>query len=759
MQPGTQISHYEILAAIGKGGMGEVWKARDSRLGREVAIKTLPVEFSENKDHLARFRREAQAASALNHPNICIVHDLDENEGQPFIVMELLEGRSLKEELALGPLPIERAMDFATQLADGLDAAHSAGIIHRDIKPANIFVTGRGTAKLLDFGLARVQIAAAEGALTVDDITTSGTVLGTVSYMSPEQARGEELDARSDLFSLGVVFFEMVTGQAAFTGNTSAIIFEQLFNKVLEPLTRLNPNVPQELDTVVAGVLTKDRDQRASSARELKTAIDQIRSGTDVRTPRRRKSEKKSIVVLPFENMSADADNEYFSDGLTDELITDLSQIGSLRVISQNSSMQLKGSGKDLKTVARELNVRYVLAGTVRKAANAVRVTVRLNDPVADEQLWAEKYSGKLEDIFEIQEQISRKIVDALKMRLSPQEDQQLRERPIDDIEALECYHRALREIHRFTKEGLDNALDLIQNALDIVGDNELLYAARGSVYRQYFNASIRSDDDDIAKAEECAAKVFALNPDSAAGHELLGLIEVSKGRFGEAMRSFKRALAIRPDSVFALMEFPRIYLSTACTDWKTESRSLIERARAVDPLNPIANWVPFCIDLMTGHPEVIVRDGPQAIRSIPEFKMFRWTCATGFISMGKPDEALDCLAAAPPEQSDTIYGRLCVFLELELKGRHDEALASVSPELLELARKVEWSSLLVGESYAFAGEQGLAIDWLENAFERGFINYPYLSKHSVILRKLDDNPGFQKLLGKVRTAWEQFEA
>ena len=481
---GQNISHYEILALIGKGGMGEVWKARDTNLGREVAIKTLPPEFAENTDHLSRFRREARAASALNHPNICIVHDLDEHSGQPFIVMELLRGQSLKDKLEGGSLPIDQALDIVMQLADGLDAAHSAGIIHRDIKPANIFITDRGTAKLLDFGLARVQVAASAGAPTVDDITNSGTVLGTVSYMSPEQARGEELDARSDLFSLGVVLYEMMTGKSAFTGNTSAVIFERLFNKVLDPPTRLNPKVPKELDMLVEGLLAKNRNQRSSSARDLRTTIERIKASSGVRSISQPKAGKKSIVVLPFENMSADADNEYFSDGLTDELITDLSQIRSLRVISQNSSMQLKGSEKDLKTVASDLNVRYVLAGTVRKAANAVRVTVRLIDPVEDEQLWAEKYSGKLEDIFEIQEQISRKIVDALKMRLSPQEDRKLRERPIDNIEAVECYHRAQREIYRFTKEGLDRALELIQNALEIVGDNELLYAARGSVYR-----------------------------------------------------------------------------------------------------------------------------------------------------------------------------------------------------------------------------------------------------------------------------------
>ena len=464
MESGTKLGHYEILALLGKGGMGEVWRAKDTKLGREVAIKTLPAEFSQDEDRLVRFQREARAASALNHPNICIVHDLDEHDGAPFIVMELLKGENLTEKMARGPLAINQALDLGMQLADALDAAHNKGIVHRDIKPANIFVTDRGTAKLLDFGLARVQVATSSGAPTVDNLTNSGAVLGTVSYMSPEQARGEELDARTDLFSLGVVFYEMTTGRPAFIGNTTAVIFDRLFNKVLDPPTRLNPEVPRELDAMIEKLLAKDRNQRSSSAWELRAGIERIKLDS---ASRRGKSQpsgepndgETSIAVLPFENHSADADNEYFSDGLTDEIITDLSQIQSLRVISRNSSMQLKGSGKDLKAVADELHVRYVLQGGVRKAGNAVRVTAQLIDPVKDAHLWAEKYSGKLEDIFEIQEQISRQIVDALKMRLSPEEDQKLADRPIDNVEAFECYHRARREIYKFTEEGLDRRL------------------------------------------------------------------------------------------------------------------------------------------------------------------------------------------------------------------------------------------------------------------------------------------------------------
>jgi TolB-like protein len=283
--------------------------------------------------------------------------------------------------------------------------------------------------------------------------------------MSPEQARGEELDARTDLFSLGVVLYEMTTGRPAFAGSTSAVIFDRLFHQVPDPPTHLNPQIPPELAGLIDGLLAKDRNQRSSSARDRTTTMRRLRGDWGVRSAGRRDDDKASIVVLPFENMSADADNEYFSDGLTDEIITDLSQVGGLRVISRSSSMQMKGSDRDLKAVASQLNVRYVLGGSVRKAGNAVRVTAQLIDPDTDEHVWADKYSGKLEDVFEIQEQISRRIVDALKVRLSPEEDEKLAERPIDNVEALECYHRAAHEIYKFTEDGLERALQLIDTA------------------------------------------------------------------------------------------------------------------------------------------------------------------------------------------------------------------------------------------------------------------------------------------------------
>ena len=750
---GTRLAQYEITGHVGLGGMGDVWKARDTNLGREVAIKTLPTKFARNTDYVTRFRREARAASALNHPNICVVHDLGEHEGQLFIVMELLRGETLRRRLERSPLSIDEALDLGMQLADGLDAAHSAGILHRDIKPANIFLTDRGAAKLLDFGIARVEDATSDAVTTVS-VTMAGAVMGTVSYMSPEQARGKKLDARSDLFSLGVVFYEMLIGRSAFAGATTAVIFDQLFNKVVDSLTRLNPRIPKELDMVVQGLLEKDRDQRASSAHDLRSSLSRIRRNAGSNLPTQPDNEEKSIVVLPFENLSPEPANEYFSDGLTDEIITDLSEIQSLRVISRSSSMHLKGSSLDLKTIAARLNVRYVLEGSVRKAGNAVRVTAQLVDPESNRQLWAEKYSGRLEEIFEIQEQISRKIVDALKMRLSPEEDRKLAARPIDNVEAFDCYQRARHEIYKFTGDGLDRARELIETALAITGDNELLYASLGMLCWQYVNAAIKPDDGYIDRAEELARKVFSLNPDSAPGHVLMGMVRQNQGRPQEAIRSFRRALAIDPHNLYARGEIVRIY---ACVGAEEEGREAYTDALKMDTLSMVNHAAGLVVELLSGHNDLVQTEGLRLLYSVRDFPPLQLTVAVSYIHDGRPHDAIRVLRGLS-EKTPTISGQTCRFLRLALEGHPDDSKLCFDPDLLERVRNVEFWSFRVSECYAFIDEPDLAIDWLENAFRKGFWHYPYISKHSTIFRKLDGDPRFQKVLVEIKKAWEQFE-
>ena len=700
---GTTISHYKIIEKIGQGGMGEVYRATDTKLHRDVALKVLPEASAQDEQRMARFSREAQVLASLNHPNIASIYGLEEADGKQALVLELVEGEDLAERIKRGAVPLEESLKIALQIAQALEAAHDNGIIHRDLKPANVKITPEGVVKVLDFGLARVQAAASAGAPTVDDLTKAGAVLGTVSYMSPEQARGEELDARTDLFSLGVVLYEMTTGQPAFTGNTSAIIFERLFNKVLDPPTRLNPKMPKELDALLDGLLAKDRNQRSSSARDLRTTIERIKQAWGSRTAVQLSSDKKSIVVLPFENLSADPDNEYFSDGLTDEIITDLSQIGNLRVISRSSSMQMKGSGKTGKAIAAELNVRYVLEGSVRKAGNAVRVTAQLIDPETDEHLWADKYSGKLEDIFEIQEQISRRIVDALKMELSPDEERKLSERAIDNIEAFECYHRARRDLYTFTGEGLDRAAELIRNALDIARDNELLYASMGAIYWQYVNAAIKPDDGYIERAEGLARKVFTLNPESAAAHSLLGMVRQNQGQPTEAVQNFRKALAIDPNDAYARSELPRVYM---CVGAESEGRSAYNESTSADPFGVIHHAGRLGLELLSGHNELVQNEGLRFLASAPEFHILRWEAGMALVHGGQLDEASRVFRAVPQEKVPTIAGQACRFMGLALEGWKEKARSCFDPDLLARARNVEFWSWWVAESYAFINEQ-----------------------------------------------------
>jgi tetratricopeptide (TPR) repeat protein len=383
-----------------------------------------------------------------------------------------------------------------------------------------------------------------------------------------------------------------------------------------------------------------------------------------------------------------------------------------------------------------------------------VRITSQLVDPVRDETLWADKYTGTLEDIFDIQEQISRRIVDALKMQLSPKEDQKLAERRIDNVKAFECYVRSRQEMYKFTKEGLDQALALIDTALSLVGDNELLYAAKGSVHWQYVNAAIRANARDIEQAEECVTKVFALNPDSAAGHALLGQVRQAQGRPVEAIASFKRALALDPVNVYASGELGRVYGGLGRD---RDSSAMMDLARREDPLSPIHHHGPLWNALLSGNPALVVREAPRVLQSVPEFAMVRWDLAVALIQEDRLDDARDVLAAAPAERVPTIAGRVCVALKLALEGRRTEALTCIGEQLSTCAWNVEYWSWQVAECYAVAGAQDEALDWLENATRRGFVHYPYLSR-TKMFRSLHGNPRFEQLSASVKATWEEMQ-
>jgi len=695
---GQTLSHYSITRKIASGGMGIVYEAEDSRLGRRVALKFLPEQMAQNTQLSERFQREARAASALNHPNICTIHAIENVDGQNFLVMELLEGQTLAHMLGRVAFTMDKVLPIATQISDALESAHAKGIVHRDIKPANIFLTDRGQVKILDFGLVKFEpedLQPGEQNSTKIEpqhqLTNPGVAMGTASYMSPEQARGQLVDARTDLFSLGSVLYQMAGGVMPFAGDTSAVIFDAILNRDPEPVDKINPALPAEFGRIISKLLEKDRTLRCQSATELKTDLNRLKRNLDSGSKRAAelsesksgvsKPGTKSVAVLYFENLSAAKEDEYLRDGITEDIITELSKIRGLNTFSRPTVLAFRDKSVTPSQIGNVLKSAFVLTGTLRRSGNRLRITTQLVDTQTDFPLWSERYDREMKDVFEVQDEIARKIAEALRITLSQQELEAIAAKPTENLQAYDLYLRGKRYARRQTRQDLEFALQMFENAVTIDPSFALAYAACANACAMFY-CNYSRDAIWVDRARNASGKAVALRWDLPEVMVSQAWVLYATELHDEAVRMVEKAIERKRDCEGAYYLLCRALFSAGRYQ---EVINVMETALEVSGEDynvyvPIANSL-GALGKKDAHRNLLHRRIgalENHLKQVPEDARARVLMATDYAELDRVEDAIRELNMAitlRANEASILYNAACTYAILKRKR---EALETI---------------------------------------------------------------------------------